>query len=118
MAGGQRGDARLEQLARLEQRAGAGVVGQRDRAVAGARGLDALDRVGGHERARAGARLDHAVDLERGDRLADRRAADLEPLGEVALGGQALAGAQQAHADLAGDPVGDPLVELGGLERA
>ena len=49
---------------------------------------------------------------ERRDGLADRGAADLESLGQVALGGQALPGTQQAHADLAGDPVGDPLVEL------
>ncbi len=118
VAGGQRGDARLEQLAGLEQRGGAGVVRQRDRAVAGAWGLDALDGVGRDERARARARLDHPVDLERRDRLADRGAADLEALGEVALGRQALAGAQQAHADLAGDPVGDPLIELRRLEWA
>ena len=118
VAGGEGGDSRLEQLARLEQRGGARVVRQRDRAAARAGSLDALDRVGRDERARAGARLDHPVDLERRDRLADRRAADLEALGEVALGGQPLAGLQQAHADLAGDPVGDPLVELRRLERA
>ena len=35
-----------------------------------------------------------------------------EPLRQVALGRQALAGLQQPHADLAGDPIGDPLVEL------
>ena len=113
----QRRDARLEQRARLEQCAGAGVVRRRRHAVA--RGdLDALDRVGGHERARARARLDHAVDLERGDRLAHRGAPDLQALGQVALGGQPLAGLQQPHPDLAGDPIGDPLVELGGPQRA
>ena len=46
---------------------------------------------GGDERARAGPRLDHAGDLQRGDRLAHRRAADLEPAREIALGRQPLA---------------------------
>ena len=74
--------------------------------------------VGGHERPRARARLDDAVDLEGGDRLAHRGTPDLQPLGQVALGRQALAGLQQPHTDLAGDPIGDPLVQLTGLEGA
>ena len=93
----------------------AGVVRRRSTAPAA---LHALHRVGGDERAGAGARLDHAVDLQRGDRLAHRGAADLEPLRQVALGRQPLAGRQQPHADLAGEPLGDPLVALAGLERA
>ena len=52
-----------------------------------------------------------AVELQGGDRLAHRRAADLQALRQVALGRQPLAGPQQPHADLAGDPVGDPLVD-------
>ena len=58
----------------------------------------ALGGAGGHERAGAGPRLDHAGDLEGGDRLAHRRAADLEPAREVALGRQPLAGREAAGA--------------------
>ena len=73
--GGQPGDGRLEQLARLEQVGRAGVV-RVARAAGGA---------GRHERAGPGPRLDHARDLQRRDRLADRGAADLQPAREVAL---------------------------------
>src|SRR3954470_21574550 len=71
--GGEAGDGRLEQRARLEQVGRAGVVQL----------AAALGGPGGDERARARPRLDHAGDLERGDRLAHRRAADLQPAREV-----------------------------------
>ena len=105
--GREAGDGGLEQRARLEQVGRAGVV----------RLARALGGAGGDERARAGARLDHAGDLQRGDRLAHRGAADLEPAREVALGRQPLAGRQPAGADVGGDPVGDLLVALARPDR-
>jgi hypothetical protein len=77
----------------------------------------ALVGAGGHERAGAGPRLDHPGHLEGGDRLADRRTADLEAACEVALGRQPLAGREPAGADVGGDPVGDVLVALPQGER-
>ena len=78
----------------------------------------ALGGAGGDERARAGPRLDHAGDLERGDRLAHRRAADLQPAREIALGRQPLARRQPAGADVGGEPVGHVLVALAGPDRS
>ena len=77
-----------------------------------ARGGQALGGVGGHERAGAGPRLDHALDLQRGDRLAHGGAADLEPARELALGRQPLAGREGAGADLGREPLGHVLVAL------
>ena len=74
-------------------------------------------RVGGDERAGAGARLDDAVDLQRGDRLAHAGAADLERPGELALGRQPRARRQQAAGDVGAEALGDLLVALGNPQR-
>ena len=66
----------------------------------------------GDERAGALARLHHALDLQRRDRLAHRGAADLERAREVALRRQPLAGRQRAGADVRGEALGDLLVAL------
>ena len=82
------------------------------------------DEVGarlGDERpaARAGADLDHALGLERAQRLAQRRARDPEGDAEVALAGQALARLDAARRDRIAD-LADDVIErahaLGGHE--
>src|SRR5215216_2897713 len=105
--GGQGGDARLQQQARLEQV-------ERPRVVR--RELDAggepIERVGGDERPGAGPRLEHPAQLEGGDRLAHRCPPDLEPPGELALPGEPLARREAPRADVRGDPVRNTLVSL------
>ena len=61
---------------------------------------------------RAVAGLDDALQRQRGERLAHRRAADLERARQVALGRQPLPGREQAGADVAGEALGDLLVAL------
>src|SRR5207248_10958707 len=64
-----------------------------------------------HERAAAGARLDDAEQLERAQRLADRRAGDLELLGQGPLGRQLVAGVQLAAVEEGLDLAHDVLIE-------
>ena len=86
---------------------------ERARVVAGGlAAAETLGRVERDERARAGARLQHAADLQRADRLAHAGAADAEPPGELALGREPLPGGQPPGADVRGEPLGDPLVAL------
>ena len=108
----ERDDLRLQDPAGLEDGGRPGVGGEVE---AGGELLgvgDALERVVGEEGARAAARLDQAAELERAERLADRRAADAEVARELALGGQALAGVEDAAAQLLDEAVGDQLVAL------
>ena len=104
-ARGERGHAGLQQQPRLEHV-------ERPRVVRRLQLAEQLERVGGDERAGAGARLEHAADLQRADRLAHAGAADLEPPGELPLAGEPRAGGEPPGADLARDPVRDPLVPL------
>ena len=60
--------------------------------------------------------LDHALDLERGDRLAHRGAAHLERAGQLALRRQPLAGRLHARADVGRQALSDLLVALEGTE--
>ena len=55
--------------------------------------------------------LDEPLDLEGDDRLGDRGAADAEPGGEVALGGQPAAGGEAGLLGVGAQPVDDLLVE-------
>ena len=101
--GGQRGGARLDRQAQVEDLAPVGAQGARR---PGQRRL--LD----DERAAAAAADGAQVPAlhERGDRLAQRGARDVELVGELALGGQPRAGGEDAEADGGAQPV-DGLLE-------
>jgi hypothetical protein len=62
--------------------------------------------------AEAVAGLDHAQHLQRDQRLAQRRAADAERLGQLTLGRQPLAHLVLAGLDLGGDGIGEATVEF------
>src|SRR5215207_754460 len=106
-ARGQRGNAGLDQQPRLEQVERPCVVGGQ-----GGAGREPVERVGGDERPCARPRLEHAAQRQRGDRLAHRCAADLQPARELALGRQPRAGHEPPGADVGSEPLGDPLVAL------
>jgi hypothetical protein len=70
-----------------------------------------------HERAAAGAGLDHAEQLECAQRFAHRSAGDLELLGQLTLGWKLIAGAQIAALQQALDLVDDALIEPAASDR-
>ncbi|CFN74943.1 Uncharacterised protein [Bordetella pertussis] len=112
LLGRQRRALGLQQQARVEQ------VERTDVGVAGlGRRRDAIVAIGArrrHEHARAHADFDIAFDFEGDQGLAHRGAADLQLLGQFALGGQAAAGGKIAGADAAGDLVGNHAVQARG----
>ena len=64
--------------------------------------------------------LDDAAHAQRGERLADARAADAEPCGELALGDEAVARLELLGADERLEALDDALVEglaAGGLQH-
>src|SRR5438045_2285099 len=63
-----------------------------------------------YESAAAGAGLDDAEKLERPQRFTNRRARDLELLGELSLGWELIAGAKVALLEQTLDLLDDPLI--------
>ena len=104
--GGERGDLGLERVAGLDD-LGQPVGVAADRLDDAARLLVAR----GHDGAVAVAYLDHADHLERHERLAQGGAADAEPLRELALGRELVAGLQAVVVDPRRDLPGHLLVE-------
>src|SRR5262245_22767840 len=112
-AGGESGDGGLQQAASLEQLGHGLALGEHHE-------RERLDqRVHGHladERALTGANLDQPDALERAQGFPHRCAAHHELLGEIALGGEAIAALEAALADHALDLADDLLVDPRGLD--
>ncbi len=79
------------------------------------RGLERIRRLGHDERTAVRGR-DHALRLEHAQRLADRRAANLEALRQLALGRQRVARLQPPGADLGKELIRDLEIDLASLE--
>ena len=106
---GERRDGRLHRGTRLEQRDGADAEVEH----VGSRLLgEDLEGVVGHARARAVLRLEHAQHLQRTEGLTQRRPADAEGGGELALGREPLTATPRPDCDLLDDPAADLLVQL------
>ncbi|MNL38159.1 hypothetical protein D3C87_1603530 [compost metagenome] len=112
---GQGGAFRLDQQARFQEVEGADIGGF-DAVGGGGRGrvliLAVFTRLA-HKHARAHAHIHIALDFQGDQGFSYRRPADLQLLGQLALGGQAAARGKVARLDARGDLVGNHAVKAG-----